>query len=130
MEGAYLTNGKFPCYISFFIYTFFRLSSFSQILNMKFKTFTTYSLVITSRHNYSNVVYFGNYQRISVSIETSAKCRYFTVMRLRADTLFFKTKFIYSRGILSSFTLCCFCFPKLSSMVCRNNKGQTCIQEN
>ena len=49
------------------------------------------------------MAYFGNYQRIYVSIETSAKCRQFTVMRLRADTFFFKIKFIYSRGIVTQF---------------------------
>ena len=32
-------------------------------------------------------------------------------------------KVIYSLDMLSSFILCCFCFPKLSSMVCRNYKA-------
>ena len=38
----------------------------------------------------------------------------------QADTLFFKTKVICLLDMLSSFILCCVCFPKLSSMVCRN----------
>ena len=36
------------------------------------------------------------------------------------NALFFETKFIYSRSMLRSFILCCFRFPKLSLMVCRN----------
>ena len=67
-----------------------------------FKTFKTYNLVITSRkHFFSNMAYFGNYQRNSVSIETSSKCTYFTVTLLRADALFFKTKFII-HGVYSN----------------------------
>ena len=63
---------------------------------MTFQEFSTYSKVKTSQQNYSNMAYFVNYQRISISIETSAKCRKFTVMQLKADALLFKTKFIYS----------------------------------
>ena len=35
----------------------------------------------------------------------------------------FKSKVIYSLYMLSSFILCRFCFPKLSSLVCRNYKA-------
>ena len=63
-----------------------------------------------SQQKYLNFVYFGNYLvRISISIGTSAKCISYTVMLLKADTLFFKTKVIYSLDMLSSFILCCFC---------------------
>ena len=44
------------------------------------------------------MTYFGKI--ISVFIEISAKCRYSTCMRLRADTLFLKTKFIF-HGVIS-----------------------------
>ena len=73
-----------------------------------------------SQQKYLNFVYFGNYLRIPVSIGTSAKCRSYTVILLEADTIFFKAKVICSLDMLSSFILCCFCFPKMSSMVCRN----------
>ena len=85
-----------------------------------YRTFKTYILIIKSQQKYTNFVYFGNYLRISVSIGTSAKCRSYSIMLHKADTLLFKTKVIYSLYTFSSFILCCFCFPKLSSMVCRN----------
>ena len=75
--GAYFPDGKFSCNISFFVYTFCRLLDFNQKLNMTYQNFHKYSLVIMLQQNYSNVAYFGNYQRISVSIESSAKCSYF-----------------------------------------------------
>ena len=57
-----------------------------------FSTFKTYILIIKSQQKYSNFVYFGIYLRIFVSIGTSAKFRSYTVMLLKADILFFKTK--------------------------------------
>ena len=39
MEGAYFTDGKFSCHISFFVYTFCRLLDFSQKSNMTFEDF-------------------------------------------------------------------------------------------
>ena len=82
---------------------------------------------IQSGHNVTaellKMAYFGKYQGIPVSIETSAKCRYFTVMRRRADALFSKTKLNRSRGMLSYYILCCFRFPKLYSMVCRSERA-------
>ena len=55
-----------------------------------------YRLIITSQQNYSDVAYFGNYRRISVAIETSAKCTQFTLMPLKTNMLFLKPKIIYS----------------------------------
>ena len=52
------TEGKIPCHISFFVYTFCMLLEFSQTLNMTFKTFTKYSMVITKKQNYTNMAYF------------------------------------------------------------------------
>ena len=105
---------------------FFRLLSLSQKLNMTFKTFTTYSLVVKSRQNFSNMVYFGNYQRISVSIETSAKCRLFTVMRLRAYTHFFKTK-SFIHGVYSVLSLYADFGFQNYLLLCAETKGQTWI---
>ena len=34
-----MTDGKFPCHISFFVYTFGRLLDFSKKLNMTFQEF-------------------------------------------------------------------------------------------
>ena len=71
---------------------------------------------------------FGNYQRISVSIETSAKCRYFTVMSLRAVTLFFKTSFIHGvYAVLSLYAV--FAFQNYR-LWWAETKGQRCFQEN
>ena len=39
VEGPYLIDDKFPCYIFFFGYTFCRLVDFSQELNMIFLGF-------------------------------------------------------------------------------------------
>ena len=39
VEGPYLIDGKFPCHIFFFGYTFCRLVDFSQKLNMIFLDF-------------------------------------------------------------------------------------------
>ena len=94
-----------------------------------FRTFKTCILIVKLRQKYSNFVYFGNYLRILFSIGTSAKCRSYTVMLLEADTFFFKTNAIFSLNMLSSFILCCFCFPKLSSMVCRNYKGKRAFRK-
>ena len=51
------------------------------------------------------------------TIGTSAKCRSYTYMLLEADTLFFKTKVIYS-----------FAFQNCL-LWCAETKKQTCIQE-
>ena len=72
-------------------------------LTWSFKTFITHSLVIESQQDYPAKAYFGNYQRISVSIEISAKCREYTLLPFRANALFFKTKLVYSFGVLHSF---------------------------
>ena len=52
-----------------------------------------------SQQKYSNFVYFGNYLRISVSIGTSAKCRSYTVMLIKADvyTLFQNQSHLFIR---------------------------------
>ena len=84
-----------------------------------FKNIYSYHKITAEVFEY---VYFGNYLRISVSIGTSAKCRLYAFMLLKADALFFKTKVIYSLDMLSSFILCYFCVQKL--------KKQMCIQEN
>ena len=47
VERAYFTDGSFSCYISFFVYIFCRLLSFSQKLNMTFQDFHN----IQSGHN-------------------------------------------------------------------------------
>ena len=39
VKGAYLTDGKFSCHISFFVFTFCRLLELSQKLNMTFKDY-------------------------------------------------------------------------------------------
>ena len=92
----------------------------ARFLIWPFGTFETNIIIIDSQQKFSHFVYFGNYLRISVSIGTSAKCRSYTAMLLKANALFFKTKAIYSLDMLSYYILCCFCFPKLSTMVCRN----------
>ena len=87
---------QFPCYISFFVYTFCRLLSFSQKLNMTFQDFHN----VPSDYNVTTELFrcglCGNYPRISVAIETSAKCTHFTVMLLKTNILFLKPKIIYS----------------------------------
>ena len=71
---------------------------------------------------------FGNDLRISVSIGTSEKCISYTVMLLRADTLFFKkNKVIYSCSVLSFYAV--FAFQN-GLLWCAKAKRQTCIQEN
>ena len=70
MEGAYFTDDKFSCHISFFVYTFCRLLDLSQNLNMTFQDFK----YTRSNKNYSSMAYFAKYQRTSVTIEISAKC--------------------------------------------------------
>ena len=79
---------------------------------MTIQDFQNIQNIIKSQQKYSNFVCFDNYLRIYVSMGTSAKCRSYTVMLLKADALFFKTKVIYSLEMLSSFILCCFPFPK------------------
>ena len=61
---------------------------------MTIQDFQTYILIIKSQQKFLNFVYFGNYLRISVSIGTIAKCILYTVLLLKADTLFFKTKVV------------------------------------
>ena len=39
VEGAYFTDGKFPCHIFFYVYTFCRLLDFRQKLDMAFQDF-------------------------------------------------------------------------------------------
>ena len=84
-------------HISFFVYIFCRLLRFSQILNMVIQDFQNNIIMINSQQKYSNFVYFGNYLRITNSIGTSAKCRSYTVMLLKADTLFSKTSHLFIR---------------------------------
>ena len=79
---------------------------------------------MASHNNYSCVAYFGNYQRTSVSIGISEKRRYFTVVRLRADALFFETKFIYSRSMLSSFYFMLLSLFKIVSYGVHKLKGK------
>ena len=100
-----------------------------------FRTFKTYILIIKSQQNYSNFVCFENYLRISVSIGTSAKCRSYTVILLKADTLFFKTKVIYSLFIRYAqfFHFMLFFAFQNCLLWCaetKTYKRQTCIQEN
>ena len=52
-----------------------------------------------------------------------------TVMLLKADTLFFKTKVIYSFDMLGSFILCFFAFQNCL-LWCAETKRQMRIQEN
>ena len=40
---------------------------------------------------------------------------------------FFKTKFSCSLGMLNSYILCSFYIQKLSPVVCRNKRANTCI---
>ena len=77
---------------------------------MTIQDFQNIHFIIKSQQKYSNFVYFENYLIISVFIGTSAKCRSYTVMLLKADPVFFKTKVIYSLDMLSSFIICCFAF--------------------
>ena len=70
---------------------------------MTIQDFQNILAIIKSQQKYSNFVYFENYLRISVSIGTSAKCKSYMVMLLKADTVFSKTKVIYSLDMLSSF---------------------------
>ena len=45
--GDIFTDSKFPCHISFFVYTFYRFLDFNQNLNMTFQDFHN----IQSSHN-------------------------------------------------------------------------------
>ena len=60
-----------------------------------------YCCCFLSQQTYPANALFGNYQWVSGSIEISAKCIYFTVMRFGANKLFFKTKFVYSLWMLN-----------------------------
>ena len=63
------------------LYTHFcRLLDLSQKLNMTFQVLQNTQSGHNSAEKYSNVAYFENYPRFSVSIEISAKCRYFRVL--------------------------------------------------
>ena len=67
VEGEYFTDGNFPCYSSFFVYTFCRLLRFSQKLQMTFQDFHN----IRSSHNITaELLKYGLFGKLS--IETSA----------------------------------------------------------
>ena len=63
-EGAYFTNGKILCHISFFVYTFWRLLWFSQILNMTIQDF----LNIHSYHKITEPFEFRLFWKLSKNI--------------------------------------------------------------
>ena len=71
----YFSDSKFSCHFSFFLYTFWSLSVSARKRIWPVWTFETHSLVRNSHQNYSNIVCFRCYQRISVSAEINAKCR-------------------------------------------------------
>ena len=70
-----MTDGNFPCHISFFVHTFCRLLEFSQKSNMTFQDFQHTQSGHNSAAEIFNVAYFENNPRFSVSIETSANFR-------------------------------------------------------
>ena len=87
----YLTDGKFPCHISFFAYTFCRLLHFSQKLNMILLDFHN---THPDRKCTKELFKYGSFLKLSMDFcfhKISAKCRLFTAMWFRAETLFFKT---------------------------------------
>ena len=68
--------------------------------------------------------FFLNYQRIYVAIEASAKCRYFMIMRLEANILLYKAKFLSSLNMLPSFNLC-----RLVYCGVQKNKGKFILRK-
>ena len=88
-------------------------------------TFETHSLVRNSHKNYSNIVYFRSYQRISVSIGINAKCGSFTVMRMTADGLF---SIVHRACLFLSFCVMFVC--KNCLLRCAKYQRQTYILEN
>ena len=96
---------------------FCRLLWFSQILNMTIQDFQN----IHSYHKITTEVFeFHLLWKISVLIGTSAKWRSYTVMLIKADTLFFKTKVIYSLGML---------WPSLYAVFAFQNCLLWCVQK-
>ena len=62
MEEAYFTDGRFQCYISFFVFTFCRLLSFSQKLIVAFQDFHN----IQSGHNVTAELFkYGLFGKLS-----------------------------------------------------------------
>ena len=98
---------------------------FSQILNMTIQDFQ-------NKHYYhkftAKVLEFRLFWKLSVSIGISAKCRSCTVMLLKADTLLFKTKAIYSLDMLSYYIYASFAFQNCL-LWCAETKRQTCIKD-
>ena len=95
--GVILYRWQFPGYISFFVYTFCRVLSFSQKLDMTFQDFHS----IQSGHNVTvELLKYGLFRKLSNNfgfIETSVKYRKYTVLRLRADTLFQSQIHLFTR---------------------------------
>ena len=100
---------------------------YHYMTNQDFLNIRSYHKITAEVFEFSFIL--KNYLRISVSIGTSAKCRSYTVMLFKADTLLFKTIVIYSLDMLSSLILCCFAFQNCL-LGCAETKRQTCIQEN
>ena len=86
----------YPTFPSLFIH-FAGCCDLAKFWIWSFRTFKTNIIILNSQQKYSNFVYFGNYLRITDSIGTSAKCRSYTVMLLKANTLFSKTSHLFIR---------------------------------
>ena len=97
VEGAYITDGKFPYYISFFVYTFCRLLSFGLDLNMTFQDFHN----IKSGENVTAELFqYGLFWKLSNFGFHRSQCKTQIIIQLRADKLFFKT-YSFNHGVNS-----------------------------
>ena len=128
--GAYLSEGKFPCHISFFVYTFWRLLELSHKLNMTFLDFHT----IQSDHNITAELFkYGLLWKLSKNFGFHRnQCKM---------QIFFRTCDSELIHFFSKPTSCihwlCSVLSFYAALVfqrclfwCAETKGQTCHQEN